>query len=33
MYRVVVASMSNAVRGITVERGHDPRVLDHSRSK
>jgi N-methylhydantoinase A len=26
MYRVVVASMSNAVRGITVERGHDPRV-------
>jgi N-methylhydantoinase A len=27
MYRVVVASMSNAVRGITVERGHDPRVF------
>lgn len=25
MYRVVVASMSNAVRGVTVERGHDPR--------
>jgi N-methylhydantoinase A len=27
IYRVVVASMSNAVRGITVERGHDPRVF------
>jgi N-methylhydantoinase A len=27
VYRVVVASMSNAVRGITVERGHDPRVF------
>jgi N-methylhydantoinase A len=27
MFRVVVASMSNAVRGITVERGHDPRVF------